>query len=459
MTERERGLTRRQLVVQGGALTAGALSLGPLAAACGGDDEATDTDEDGAAEQFTGTLRVTGLGVDLIDPIKAAGEEALGFTLAFDVTDSVTMVQRAITQPRSFDVFSGYHYQLDQVWPTGNLVPIPRADIERADDITMLYRAGRVDPNRTECTLGDGDAPFRKMYTNEDGSEAPFSWADSQSGEVSGDEPEFITMVGHNFNMDSMGYNSEVIQKEPEDVSWGELFNPEWRGRVAILNDPGIGLQDAANAAAALDLMQFEDMGNMTREEMDGLVRILIDLKRDGHFRAFWTSFDESVNFMASGEVVIESMWSPAVTLLQTQGHPTRYAAPPEGFRGWSGGHSIARHVQDDASKWQAALDYINWWQSGEPGAIMMRQGYYNVVQETSRDFVEPFEWDYWIEGRPAAEPIPNPFGQETAGIPVGSVRDGGSFVDRACTYSSWNSYFDDENEYQLQRWNEFLAA
>ena len=42
--------------------------------------------------------------------------------------------------------------------------------------------------------------------------------------------------------------------------------------------------------------------------------------------------------------------------------------------------------------------------------------------------------------------------------IKKGQVRDGGSFVDRACNYSSWNSYFE-ENEYQIQRWNEFLAA
>ncbi len=48
------------------------------------------------------------------------GEKALGFKLAFDVTDSVTMVQKAMTQPGSFDVFSGYTYQYDQAWPSGN---------------------------------------------------------------------------------------------------------------------------------------------------------------------------------------------------------------------------------------------------------------------------------------------------------------------------------------------------
>ena len=38
----------------------------------------------------------------------------------------------------------------------------------------------------------------------------------------------------------------------------------------------------------------------------------MIELKKSGHFRSFWTNFDQSVNLMASGEVVIQSMWSPA---------------------------------------------------------------------------------------------------------------------------------------------------
>ena len=38
---------------------------------------------------------------------------------------------------------------------------------------------------------------------------------------------------------------------------WGELFNPAWKGRVALLNDPGIAMQDAGNAVKALGLMKF----------------------------------------------------------------------------------------------------------------------------------------------------------------------------------------------------------
>jgi putative spermidine/putrescine transport system substrate-binding protein len=459
--ERER--TTRRGFVKGGLAGASALSLGGLLAACGGGGDeggggAAQEAGTQTAEKFTGTLKVTGLGVDLIDPIREAAEKALGFTLAFDVTDTVTARNKVVTQPQALDIFSGYFNDIDQVWPSGNMAPIPIDQIERWDQLTSLYKTGKVAENEDnpDCQLGDGDAPFRKLYVTEDGELT--SWADPATGEVSGDEPAFVTMVGGNFNMDSMGYNSDVIQKEPNEVNWDELLNPEWRGRVAVLNDPSIGMQDVANATVAAGMLEFEDLGNMTQDEIDALIKILLDLKGKGHFRAFWTAFDESVTLMQSGEVVIESMWSPAVALLQSSGHPTRYAAPPGGFRGWAGGHGIMTHVTEDPSKYQACIDYINWWHSGEPGAIMMRQGYYNVVQETSREFVEPFEWDYWIDGKPAAKPIPNPFGQETAGIPVGSVRDGGAFVERACVYSSWNSLMD-EQQYQVERWNEFLAA
>jgi putative spermidine/putrescine transport system substrate-binding protein len=401
------------------------------------------------------------------------GEAALGFKLAFDVTDSVTMVQKAITQPGSFDVFSGYSYQYDQAWPAGNFHNEEIAKLGFWAQMNKLMNYGYVDPTAGQgqgCSYGDGDAPFRNLYVDPDQSgqwqtnqNTPseldgiiVQWIDESSGQPLGDEPLYtIGAPGAIFNMDSMGYNADVIQKEPEDVSWAELFNAEYKGRVALLNDPGIGMQDAALGARALGLLQFGNVGNMTKEEIDALTTILIDQK--DQFRAFWTTFDESVNLMASGEVVLESMWSPAVALLVAQGQNVRYAAPPEGFRGWCGNLSISKEAEADPALLQACYDYINWWYSGEPAALMMRQGYYNSVQETSREYVSPAEWDFWIEGKPASEDLPGITGQ-VGDIKQGQVRDGGSFTTRACKYATWNSYFQ-ENEYQVQRWNEFLAA
>jgi putative spermidine/putrescine transport system substrate-binding protein len=85
-----------------------------------------------------------------------------------------------------------------------------------------------------------------------------------------------------------------------------------------------------------------------------------------------------------------------------------------------------------------------------------MRIGYYNAVQSTTRRLVEPAEWDYWIEGKPAAKNLRDPFGN--LAILKGQVREGGSFARRVCRYAVWNSVFR-EHAYQERRWHDFRTA
>ena len=66
--------------------------------------------------------------------------------------------------------------------------------------------------------------------------------------------------------------------------------------------------------------MKYGDKGNMTKPEIDKTIAFLIEQKKAGQFRAFWKSFQESVDLMSSGEVVIQSMWSPAVTAVRSKG-------------------------------------------------------------------------------------------------------------------------------------------
>ena len=161
-------------------------------------------------------------------------------------------------------------------------------------------------------------------------------------------------MVLGNHNSDSFGYNEKELG---EQDSWAILVDPQLKGKVAIIDDPQIGMIDLAMAAEAAGQVTFVDKGNMTKEELDEFTKYLSDLKKQGQFRGFWATFDESVNFMSSGEVLVESMWSPAVSLLQAQDFPVRYAAPKEGYRGRGGGNSIFKHVADDPSKLAAAAN------------------------------------------------------------------------------------------------------
>ena len=146
-------------------------------------------------------------------------------------------------------------------------------------------------------------------------------------------------------------------------------------------------MADLGNAVQALGLMKFKNLGNMTRAEMDRLFKILATYKKAGHFRAFWSTFNESVNLMASKEVVIESMWSPAVALLVAQGVNCRYAFPKEGMRGWCSAQGIPKHVTGE--KLDAAYAYLNWMYEGYLGALIMRQGYYIANGKRPADVAE----------------------------------------------------------------------
>jgi hypothetical protein len=56
---------------------------------------------------FNGTLRVITLGVEWPTPeVQKKAEADLGFKFALTVTDPVTMVQKAITAPETFDIFA-----------------------------------------------------------------------------------------------------------------------------------------------------------------------------------------------------------------------------------------------------------------------------------------------------------------------------------------------------------------
>ena len=93
---------------------------------------------------------------------------------------------------------------------------------------------------------------------------------------------------------------------------------------------------------------------------------------------------------------------------------------------------------------------------SGWVGAYLNRQGYYSAVLETAKANMEPYEWAFWMEGKPAEKDIMSPEGKLME--KAGAVRDGGSFYERMGHVACWNAVMD-EDKYMVQKWNEFIAA
>jgi putative spermidine/putrescine transport system substrate-binding protein len=223
---------------------------------------------------------------------------------------------------------------------------------------------------------------------------------------------------------------------------------------VGIVNSPTIGLFDLALAVESAGLMSFENMAQMSVEEIDQLFAIARDFKKRGHFCGFWTSFPQSVDFITSGRMWLGSLFSPAVASAKSLGIPISYAAPKEGYRAWHGAMCVSSECSGDVL--DAAYRYMDWWLSGWPGAYIARQGYYVPNPERSRPILSKSEWDYWYEGLPAAEPLQGTDGRIS--VRAGETRPGGSYTRRMSNIAVWNTAMNNY-EYTLQRWYELLLA
>lgn len=382
------------------------------------------------------SLRTIGLGVSIINEIQGKASQDLGIGVRGQALGYGAMFGKMLNQNDQYEIAEGYFNDMDVFIPAKVWQPIDTQRIRDWDKVTDLAKTGKLTP---ESSAGQGDAPFRHL------------WLDADGNRVDGPS-RYISMLPGWHNADSLGYNPEETGRDIE--SWADLFSADFKGQVALLNVPQIGTMDAALAIEAMGAYTFKDKGNMTREEIDFLINFLIERKKEGHFRAFWETFGQSVNLMVSGEVAVQSMWSPAVTAVKAEGVPCIYAFPKEGMRGWHGGLAISAKVT--GKQLDAAYEYLNWWLDGWAGAFVARQGYYMSVPENVKKHLEPEEWDYWYMGKPAAKELPDPF--DTIIVEQGEVRDGGSYWDRFSKIAVWNSLMD-ENDYLVKRWTEFLSA
>ena len=82
-------------------------------------------------------------------------------------------------------------------------------------------------------------------------------------------------------------------------------------------------------------LATIDQPSNMTPEEAKTTADFLIERKNAGQFRSLWGTWEESIDLMANGEVIVQNCWEPAVKALQRQGHNVRYAYTVEGYNKW----------------------------------------------------------------------------------------------------------------------------
>jgi putative spermidine/putrescine transport system substrate-binding protein len=385
------------------------------------------------------TLLHAGTPVSALQPIADQATKDLGFTVKMQMTENADILNRYLSQSSSMDVGDISIMYLRYLVGRNVLQAIPVSKYKYWDQTIPLLTKGEYPDGRKASR--QGTAPFSVLYaTGPDGQK----FADGQT--------EWMTGIPTITNADTLGIRPDLIGRPVS--SWADLISPDFKGKAALQDNPTIGVIDVAMALEARGDVHYGNKGNMTRDEIDKTVALMMEIKKSGQFRSFWASFDQSVNLMASGEVVIQSMWSPAVTAVRTRGIPCTFQPLKEGYRGW--GYALAPMKHLSGLKLDCFYEYMNWYTSGFAGAFIAREGYYAGVPDNAKKFLTPAEWDYWYGGKPAATDIVDPFGKLME--KAGRTRDGGAFWERMGNIAVWNSVMD-EDRYLTRRWNEFITS
>ena len=385
-------------------------------------------------------LNHAGPPVTAIPAIAEQASKDLGFTVHMQASENADLLNRFLSQSSAIDCADVSLVYMRYLIGRDMLQTIPLGKFKYWDKTIPLLTKGEYPDGRKAPQ--QGITPTMILYaTGPDGQK------------VTGGTPtEFLTGIPTVTNGDTLGIRPDLVGREID--SWADLLSPEFKGRAALQDNPTVGVIDVAMAVEARGDIKYGNKGNMTKQEIDKTISLMQDIKHDGQFRSFWSSFDQSVNLMASGEVVIQSMWSPAVAAVRSRGIPCAFQPLKEGYRGWGYTLGVMKHVS--GLKLDCVYEYMNWYTGGFQGAFIAREGYYSAQPENAKKYLTQAEWDYWYGGKPAATDIVNPFGKLME--KAGNVRDGGDIWQRLGNIAVWNSVMD-EDRYLTRRWNEFITS
>ena len=387
--------------------------------------------------QLRRRLRIRGTSITLLEPVRERAEADLGFPVDFELLSFPTCQRVAAMEPEGYDIYEQCFHNLDIVWFWGALQPIDINRIAEWDNISDLVKQGGVSKY---AWRGHGDAPVKKLYV--------------QPGGFLGPKPtQRISMLPTVYNMDSFGSDSRVFGVGPDvRPSWSWLLDRRAKGRIALVDEPAIGIFDAALAAEASGDLQFSDIANMSIEDINALMNLLEDRRLQGYFCGTWRDGDEAAALVTRKSVAVQSMWSPVYGKLGPNNAHFVESAPTEGYRAWHGGASLSRHTR--GAELDMAYEYLNWWLSGFAGAVMARQGYYICNPTRAREHLAPQEWAYWYDGAAASHDLTGPSGNVV--VKAGSRRAGGTYLERARRIAIWNTVMDEYN-YAARAWERFM--
>jgi putative spermidine/putrescine transport system substrate-binding protein len=178
---------------------------------------------------------------------------------------------------------------------------------------------------------------------------------------------------------DSFAYLPEKTGKLD---SYAALFDPKWKGYVALEDNYTTAGQKTALYLKHANLAKISNPDDMTPEEFKTVVDFLIDQKKKGQFRVIWSSFQQAVDLIVNKEVYVIDCWEPMVFVAKSKGVDAVYADPVEGYLLWAMAAYVTKNPNRSPEQTDAAYKLLDFMLGGWYGAkITSLRGYMTNTQ------------------------------------------------------------------------------
>src|SRR5829696_3182209 len=222
--------------------------------------------------------------------------------------------------------------------------------------------------------------------------------------------------------------------------SYAALFDPKWKGYVALEDNYTTAGQKTALYLKHANLAKISNPDDMTPEEFKTVVDFLIEQKKAGQFRVIWNSFEQAVNLITSKEVYVIDCWEPMVFVAKSKGIDAVYADPKEGYLLWAMAAYLVNNPSRTEEQTAAAYGLLDFMLGGWYGAkITGLRGY--MTNPQAPEYAKSNSAEFSAEDAKKVEEI-------TANVRR-KFQQGGT----------WQNRWPTEVEFYESEWARFIAA
>ena len=176
--------------------------------------------------------------------------------------------------------------------------------------------------------------------------------------------------------------------------SYAALFDPKWKGYVALEDNYTTAGQKTALYLKHAKLAQIANPDDMTADEIKTVIDFLIDQKKKGQFRVIWSSFQQAVDLIVNKEVYVIDCWEPMVFVSKSKGVDAVYADPKEGYLLWAMAAYLTKNSKRSPEETKAAYQLLDFMLGGWYGAkITVLRGYMTNTEAPAYAKAHPDEF------------------------------------------------------------------